>query len=287
MGVYYKKNPTRSSITRQPHPEKGNHTMHTVLAADAGNTTVTVTCFRDGSALFTGRIDTDREEGEDTYLTGMRALLRANGIRADEIDGSVLSSVVPEITQALSQALSDMTGKNPLVVSSALDTGITVSPAYGGTLGNDRLTDCAAALHLYGGPVAVFDLGSCTTVSVADENGVFVGGMITAGIQMSLTACHEHTSQLPLLTADLPAHVIGRNTASCMQSGAVIGAAAMIDGFCERIEQELCTDSLRTVLTGGLGKLVIPFCRTEVAFEPDLLVKGLLYIYERNRGISD
>lgn len=283
MEVYYRNKFSAGAILYKTASGERKSHMHTVLAADAGNTTVTVTCFRDGSALFTGRIDTDREEGENTYLTGIRALMRTNGIRENEVDGSVLSSVVPEITQALSGALYEITGKYPLIVSSFLDTGITVSPAYGGTLGNDRLTDCAAALHLYGGPAAVFDLGSCTTVSVVDENGMFVGGMITAGIQMSLTACHEHTSQLPLLTADLPQHVIGKNTASCMQSGAVIGAAAMIDGFCERIEQELCTDSLKTVLTGGLGKLVIPFCRTEVVYEPDLLVKGLLYIYERNR----
>lgn len=273
----------RSSIADKLHPEKGYHAMNTVIAADAGNTTVTVTCFRDGSVLFTGKIDTDREKGEKTYLRGIRSLLLTNKISETEIGGSVLSSVVPEITQALSQALHDITGAYPVTVSAALDTGITVSPSYGGTLGNDRLTDCAAALHLYGGPVAVFDLGSCTTVSVADEDGVFVGGMITAGIQMSLTACHEHTSQLPLLTADFPEHVIGENTASCMQSGAVIGAAAMIDGFCERIRDELNARALRTVLTGGLGKLVIPFCREEVVYEPDLLVKGLLYIYERNR----
>lgn len=254
-----------------------------ILAADAGNTTVTVTCFQDGSVLFTGKIDTDREEGEKTYLAGIRKLLDKNRISDADIDGSVLSSVVPEITQALSEALSDITGKRPVIVSAALDTGISVSDDYGGTLGNDRLTDCAAALHLYGGPVAVFDLGSCTTVSVADERGVFVGGMITAGIQMSLTACHEHTSQLPLLAADFPGSTIGRDTVSCMQSGAVIGAAAMIDGFCDRIREELGTKQLRTVLTGGLGRLVLPFCRADVVYEPDLLVKGLLYIYERNK----
>ena len=126
------------------------------------------------------------------------------------------------------EALCAVTENAPIKVSSSLKTGITFQGYDVDNLGMDRLVDLVAAKALVGAPVMVVDLGTCTTVSVLDQDCVFRGGMILPGIQVSLDAMNWRAAKLPALQASAPQQLIGQNTAQCMQSGAVIGAAAVI-----------------------------------------------------------
>ena len=139
-----------------------------------------------------------------------------------------------------------------------------------------------AAVEQYGAPCIVWDLGTATTVSVVDKEGAFRGGAIMAGVYTALDSLTARASLLPRIGMDTPERCIGRNTVECMQSGTVFGTAAMMEGMCDRIEEELGYPA-RVVVTGGLGRDVCGVCRCEMTYAPDLLLEGLRILYEKNK----
>ena len=149
-------------------------------------------------------------------------------------------------------------------------------------LGIDRIVDMVAAIDKYGYPVQVFDLGTCTTMSVTDAEGCFRGGTISAGVQLCLDTMGHKAAQLPPLHAEACTRVIGKDVISCMQNGSIIGTAAMIDGLILRTKAELQTENITTVLTGGLSELVAPHCTQSVRVEKNLLLDGLQLLYNMN-----
>lgn len=250
-----------------------------VLAIDIGNTSVTVGGFAGDELRFAQRLTTDAEKGQTGYEAELRTLLQQNGCAA-EIEGVVVSSVVPQAECCLVPALQAVTGTRPLVVTPDLDLGLEIKGYDTASLGRDRMVDAVAALHFYQPPIALFDLGTATTLSVLDEQGRFCGGAIAAGVQMGLCALHTRTAQLPEIQLSKLASVVGNNTEECLRSGAVIGAAALVDGFSKRVEQELGCP-VRTVVTGGAARWVLPWCQREVAHREHLLLEGLYLIYQR------
>lgn len=256
--------------------------MERVLAVDVGNTNIVVGCFEGDLLLFTGRIPTKKGEQEDILYGALCGVLIEQGASMP-LDGSVFSSVVPAVDGPLSAALQRLTGRTPVRACLHSSSGIRLGDYDTSCLGMDRVVDMTAARSLAGPhPVIVYDLGTCTTMSVVSADGVFLGGMISAGIQLSLDAQAQRAAQLPALRAEGPGRMIGRNTRECMMSGAVIGAAAMIDGVVDRVSEQLQAGDLQLVLTGGLGCLVVPWLRSRVIYEPDLLMKGLRILYTRN-----
>lgn len=240
-----------------------------ILAADAGNTTISFGLF-EGSSL-TGRfkIKTDR----NYTAAEIEGLISDSFIRTRP-ERAVFSSVVPEVDAALYSALEAVTGGVPLVMSPDLPTDILFNRYDRGSIGADRIADLAAARDIYGAPVIVFDLGTCTTATVLSKEGELCGGMIMPGVQVSLDAMHERSSKLPAVKAKIPEHIIGESTEGCMESGAVIGTAAVIDGFAQRVRKELGYP-VPCVVTGGLSSIVIPWCLEKVNYEPDLMLMGL------------
>lgn len=262
--------------------------MGKILVADMGNSNITIGCFDGERLLFQGRVSTRPFPGREQLRGSVRAILEGNGMRealqAGELpEGAVYSSVVPELEDILEQALGAFCEGPVLCANLDLDIGIDLSEYDSSCLGVDRIVDLIAAKEMYGLPVMTCDLGTATTFSVLDAKGRFRGGMIGAGIHSSLRALAEFTSQLPLLQVEEPKSLIGTDTPSCMHSGAVIGAAAQIDGFYRLVREELQMQ-LTCVVTGGLGRFVLPWCRERVLYEPDLQMKGLLYLYKTNRN---
>lgn len=202
-----------------------------------------------------------------------------------EFDGAILSSVVPTLSNICASALQEITGKPAVLMDRTRATGIRIGSYDADAVGIDRLVDLAAAAHFYGTPVAVYDLGTCTTLSVVDDTCTFVGGMISPGIQLSLTAMAEHTAALPQLIAKGTDVLLGNDTASCMYSGTAAAAGIMIDGVLTALRKDY-GQSMKAVVTGGLGELVLPWITGDVAFDPDLQLKGLLAIFrqEEKRG---
>lgn len=198
-------------------------------------------------------------------------------------EGSILSSVVPDLTVPCLNALFNFTGTKPLVIDANVKTELDFS-RYGSSLGSDRIAVCVAAWDRYKAPFVVIDLGTATTFNVVDRNRAFLGGAILPGLLMNLALLNSNTAQLPLIGLEKPNHVIGRDTKECLLSGAYYGSAAMIDGLVAHMVKSLEQD-MRIIMTGGNAAAVIPFITSSIIYEPDLLLQGLATIYRRNKKI--
>lgn len=261
--------------------------MGKIITIDVGNSNVVAAALEEGNVAFMERFKTHDNWKKNTVQDELRRILEKHGLEKEDIQGSIISSVVPEMNPLLTQALRKLTGKAPLLVSPTLHTGLKVRDYDLSCLGMDRVVDMTAARAYYPCPLMVVDMGTCTTTSVIDGQGYFIGGLIAAGIQLSLDAEAEHTAQLPALWADGAETLIGNDTVSNMISGAVIGTAAMIDGIAERVRDQVCREGekLTVVLTGGLSNQILPWLKNEVHYEPELLLKGLELIYRKNAEI--
>ncbi len=253
-----------------------------ILAIDVGNTNIVIGCIDGGEILNVVRIHTDTRETEAEYTIKLKEIIYAYGMDLKSIDGAILSSVVPPVTEAIRRAVRQLTGLDCMVVGPGVRTGMNVRVDDPGTVAGDLIVGGVAAMHYYGTPAIVLDLGTATTATVIDRNGCFSGGAIMPGVRLSYGALAAGTSLLPEISITPPKKCIATNTVDCMRSGAVFGTAAMIDGLIDRMEEELgmkCT----VVATGGLASSIVPCCRHEIVCDDDLLLKGMWYLYEKNK----
>lgn len=260
--------------------------MSMILAIDAGNTNIILGCLEGESIRFTARVRTDRAKTEDEYALVFRNLFDLHQVDRRSLDGAILSCVVSELTDVLCKATETVIKKRPLVVGAGLKTGLNIKIDNPAQLGADLVADAVAAQAKYPKPMAIFDMGTANTMSIIDEKGQFLGGAIMAGPRLSVDVLSSSTSQLPRIELDSPGKVIGSNTVQCMQSGAIYGHAAMIDGLIDRVEEELGQPLACVVATGGLSAQVIPFCRKKIILEENLMLHGLRLIYEKNKKQS-
>ena len=252
-----------------------------ILTLDIGNTTVGVSGVEarggDFRVLFGGKISS--QAGEAECRDALKDLLDGNGVSAEDVEGIALSSVVPRLEGTVSGAAEALLGKRPVRIDAASAAGgLRFAIPHPERLGLDRIADAAWAARRYALPAVTADLGTATTFNVLGEGGVFLGGVIACGVETGVGALAERTAQLPRLTLGPPAALIGRDTEACMLSGAVYGAAALIDGIAGRVEAEL-GKAVTLILTGGWSKLAAPLCTHPHVWEPDLLPKGLALLY--------
>lgn len=253
-----------------------------ILALDVGNTNIVMGCIDERKIHFQGRFSTDKQKTELEYAVMFKSILDLNGIDANEIEGAVISSVVPPLVNILKRAVKMITDKEPLIINDKTIIDMTIAVDNRKQLGNDLVVDAVAALAEHKPPIIIFDLGTATTISVIDADGVYIGGAIIPGIKVSQTALSSGTSQLPYISLDAPEHVIGKNTIDCMKSGAIFATASMMDGMIDRMEDELGAKAT-VVATGGLAKTVVPYCRRDIIYDDDLLLKGMWIIYNKNK----
>ena len=253
-----------------------------LLVLDVGNTNITIGVFEGERLALVSRMSTELSKMEDQYAIELCNILDLYKVDSRAFSGAVLSSVVPSLDRALCHAVEKVTGVRPMQVRPGIKTGLNIRIDNPNQLGADLLVGAVAAVEQYGAPCIVWDLGTATTVSVVDKDGAFRGGAIMAGVYTALDSLASRASLLPRIGMDVPERCIGRNTVECMQSGTVFGTAAMIDGMCARIEEELGY-SARVIVTGGLGREVSSVCRCEMTYAPDLLLDGLRFIYEKNK----
>lgn len=252
-----------------------------VLAADIGNSNIVLGCFDGGEILMVERLATNRNSTALEYAVMIKTVLELNGFGYRDFEGGIISSVVPSVTNMLKAAMEKLTGKTPLVVGPGLKTGLKIRLDNAAQLGSDRVADAVAAIENYPCPLIIIDMGTATTISVVDEKQDFIGGMIMPGLRISAEALTGKTSQLPQISLDPPKRAIGRNTVDCMRSGIILGCASTIDGAIRRIEGELgqtCT----VVSTGGHARIVTPYCKRRIILDDQLLLKGLMLLYNKN-----
>ena len=161
-------------------------------------------------------------------------------------------------------------------------TGLNIVMDNPGQLGADLVADAVAGLASYPVPLVVIDMGTATTISVVNSKKQYIGGMIMPGVRISLDALTARASQLSGISIDAPRHIIGKNTIECMKSGVLYSNAAALDGIIDRIEEEL-GEKTTVIATGGLAKKIVPHCRKEIILDEELLLKGLMLIYRKNK----
>lgn len=252
-----------------------------LLAVDIGNTNITLGLFDEEILLFTARLATDAKRTADQYAIDIKDILYLRGCRYETIEDAVICSVVPSVGKAVSNAISMLCHIVPLNLGPGVKTGLNIKIDNPAQLGADLVAGAVGALHEYTMPCVIIDMGTATTVTVLDESGAFLGGVIAAGVNLTLKALTENTSQLPSISIESPGKVIGTNTADCMRSGLVFGTAAMLDGIIDRIEDQL-SKIVTVVATGGLSKEIIQHCERNIIYNENLLLDGLRIIYQKN-----
>lgn len=258
-----------------------------LLAVDIGNTNICIGLLTGAeytTVQSTTRMVTRPLCTGDEYAAELNFLLGRLHFDAAACEGVILSSVVPGLTGTLAAACKRLTGKDALLVSHTLDSGLTFALPAPERLGQDRIADAVAAADAWPLPCLTVDLGTATTYNVIGAGKEFLGGFIVPGVQTSLRAISSGTAQLPPIAPQAAAELIGRDTVSALSNGAVYGTAAMIDGLADRVEAELGAP-LTVVATGGLAPLILPCCRREVHYDADLLFKGLALLWRRNRRV--
>lgn len=250
-----------------------------ILTIDAGNSNVVAGVFEREKLTCVWRMVTDADRMPDEWWSILRSLSEADEIDLSQVDGAVVSSVVPRLTPKLIELVRGRIGVDPVIVSSQLDIGIGVQTDNPGEVGADRIVNSLAVQHLYRAPAIVVDFGTATTFDVVSTAGNYIGGAIAPGVQLALDALTGRAARLSAIELEVPATAIGSNTVVSVQSGTILGYVELVNGMLERIVAELDGDPA-IIATGGLGKLFEQHCPRIVAWEPDLTLIGLRMIHD-------
>lgn len=253
-----------------------------ILAIDIGNTNIVIGCLDREKTYFIERLSTIRTKTELEYAVDIKTLLELYHINRHELEGGIIASVVPQITNIMKIAAEKILKKSVMVVGPGVKSGLNILMDNPATLGADLVVGAVAALSEYPVPLIVVDMGTATTICVVDEKKRYIGGAIMPGVNTSLDSLTARASQLSGIGLDDPGRVIGKNTIECMKSGVVYGTAAGIDGMIDRMEAEL-GQKTTVIATGGLAAKVIPYCRHEMILDDGLLLKGMRIIYDKNQ----
>lgn len=251
-----------------------------ILAIDVGNTNIVLGVLDDENIVCSGRLHTNINDTVDEYAMKIYHFMNINGIK--EIEGAIISSVVPALISTLKKAIKVIYNIDSMVVGPGVKTGLPIKIDDPAQLGADMVVGAVAAKEKYPCPIIVFDLGTATTGSVISKNGEFLGGIITTGVKTSINALSTGTALLPQIDISAPKKVIGTNSVESMKSGFIIGTAVMLDGFVEKIEEEL-GEKATVIVTGGLGKTIAKNCKRDMIIEENLLLDGLRIIYNKNK----
>lgn len=253
-----------------------------ILVLDAGNTNIDIGCIENGEVRSVDRMETSRRRSASEYAVTLECILRLNGRTPKDFEGAVIASVVPIVTEPLCLAVKRLTGLDALVVGPGIRTGLNIGLDEPDSIGADLVAAAVAALQDYPMPCAIFDMGTATTISVLDKTGKFLGGAVMPGLGISMDALSCITAQLPHVSLEAPKKCVSSNTVDCMKSGAVFGYASAVDGMLDRIQAELGTP-VAAVATGGLASKIVPWCRHRIETDAGLLLRGLWYIWEKNK----
>ena len=253
-----------------------------LLAADIGNTSITLGVFEDNELRATWRIATVIHRMPDEYATLLLSLLSYNKLEQSDIREVVLCSVVPPLVPTFDELARRYFHVIPLIVGAKVKTGVNIRMDNPREVGADRIVNAAAAHHLYKGTAIIIDLGTATTFDVVSKEGDYIGGVIAPGIITSSEALVSRTAALPRVEIRRPQKAIGTNTIAAMQSGIVFGYVGLIEGIVARIQQEL-GEKAKVVATGGYAELVASETSVIDEVNPDLTLLGLRFIYQMNR----
>ena len=252
-----------------------------ILAVDIGNSNIVLGCIQGQTIEKEARIATDLIKTSDQYCAELKNMLDLLEVPVSSIEGSIISSVVPPLLNSFKTAIRKLTGLTPLVVGPGIKTGLNILLDNPAIAGGDLIVGAVAALAEYPAPMLIIDMGTATTITAIDAKGNYLGGCICPGVKIAADALSSRTALLPASSLEAPKMAIGRNTVDSMRSGLMMGSAALLDGMIERMEAELGQETT-VIATGGIARFVIPMCKRKIHYDKDLLLKGLLRLYENN-----
>jgi type III pantothenate kinase len=253
-----------------------------LLAIDIGNTNLTLGLYEGDQLGRHWRLATDHARMPDEYGLQFLGLLQNAGQTITDLTGIVLASVVPNLTNRVIQACQEYLQQEPLVVDTGVKTGIRIRYEDPRQVGADRVADAVAVIKLYGGPACVIDFGTATTFNAVTAEGDYLGGAITAGVNLAAEALYTRAAKLPRMDLQRPPSVIGRNTVHAMQSGLLFGYVSMVEGMVARFRSELGSD-MKVIATGGLAEVVASETEVVDIISPWLTLDGLRIIWELNQ----
>lgn len=252
-----------------------------VLAIDIGNTHILLGCFEDRNILFTELLSTDRSYTDLEYASLIKSALEFNVASFEDIEGAIISSVVPSVTGTIKTAVERFANVSPIVVGPGVKTGLKIRIDNPAQLGSDLVVSAVAGIKEYGVPQINIYMGTATAFSLIDSEKNYLGTSIGAGMGIAAEALSSKTSQLPNIAFETPKKVIGTNTVDSMKSGLICQNAALIDGMIERIEEEYGEECV-IVATGRYSSLVTPLCKHKIICDKELILKGLIEVYYKN-----
>ncbi|QTD40267.1 type III pantothenate kinase [Sporosarcina sp. Te-1] len=252
-----------------------------ILVLDTGNTNIVLGVYEQGELKYHWRMETYRHKTEDEYAMSVKALFSHVGLEFSDINGIIISSVVPPVMFPLEQMCRKYFDIRPLIVGPGVKTGLNIKYENPREVGADRIVNAVAAIHEYGDPLIIVDFGTATTYCYVNEKGEYMGGAIAPGVGISMEALFDRASKLPRVELVRPEQVIGKNTVAAMQSGIVYGYVGQVEGIVGRIKAQSKVEP-KVIATGGLADLIASETDVIDVVDSFLTLKGLHLIYERN-----
>ncbi len=258
-----------------------------ILTIDVGNTNITCGVFREDELAASFRITTKMPRTSDEYGMILSNLLERNNIETTDIEDAIICSVVPNVMHSLRGGLVKYFHITPIVVEAGIKTGIRIVTPNPQQIGADRIVDAVGAYEIYGGPVLVIDFGTATTYDFVDEKGSFLGGITAPGIRISAKALWEDAAKLPEIEIKKPDQILGKDTITSMQSGLVYGQIGQTEYIINKVKEEVGLDNVKTVVTGGLGRIIASETDAVDVYDQNLTLKGIYRVYKKqNRKIK-
>ncbi|MBP1967241.1 type III pantothenate kinase [Paenibacillus aceris] len=252
-----------------------------ILVIDVGNTNIVLGLYKGRTLLHHWRVSTNRSATVDEYGMQLYSLFQHSGIKFSEVEGVIVSSVVPPLVSVMENLCLHYLKRTPFTVGPGIKTGLNVRVDNPKEVGADRIVNAVAALELYGAPCIIVDFGTATTYDYIDPAQQLVGCAIAPGIGISTEALYQKAAKLPRIELVKPKSVVGRNTVTAMQAGIIYGYVGQVDGIVERVKQEFNVNPT-VIATGGLAELISSESRTIQIVNPLLTLQGLQMIYEKN-----
>ena len=253
-----------------------------LLLIDIGNSNIVCGVMENGTLRLSVRMKTLPARPAEEYVVFLRDMLTENHISVSQIQDAVISSVVPVVAEAINLAWKEMSGRETQMIDITWETGLIFDLYSPEKLGCDMVVGAAAGVAEYPLPLVLIDVGTATTVCVINQDKIFTGYMIIPGPTTGLKGLLARTAQLPHIPLETPKRMLGKNTKESMQSGIFYAHACMLDGILDRLSEELETEDISVVLTGGISRKILPLMKHSANFDPALLLKGMWHMYEEH-----